>query len=224
MEKSATMNESIEFYWNKRIEKCQEAFEGNNFEVFITENTSSAKQLILTEILPGISYESVSWGDSISMLSTGIIDDFANDKSVNLIKTFEKGIPREEILERRRQALLVDVFFTGSNAITESGKLVNLDMVGNRVAGLTFGPKSVIVVVGRNKIVKDVEEAMARIKNYSAPINAIRHTDCKTPCIKTSYCVDCNSPDRICNTWTITEKSFPKKRVKLVIINQDLGL
>ncbi len=224
MEKSATMNESIEFYWNKRIEKCQEAFEGNNFEVFITENTSSAKQLILTEILPGISYESVSWGDSISMLSTGIIDDFANDKSVNLIKTFEKGIPREEIIERRRQALLVDVFFTGSNAITESGKLVNLDMVGNRVAGLTFGPKSVIVVVGRNKIVKDVEEAMARIKNYSAPINAIRHTDCKTPCIKTSYCVDCNSPDRICNTWTITEKSFPKKRVKLVIINQDLGL
>lgn len=67
-----------------------------------------------------------------------------------LIKTFEDGVPREEIIERRRQALLVDVFLTGSNAITECGKLVNLDMVGNRIAGIMFGPKTVIIVVGRN--------------------------------------------------------------------------
>lgn len=218
------MKKSIEFYWKKRIEKCKEALEKNNFEAFVSEDTSKAKDLILTEILPKLTFESVSWGDSISMRSTDIIEEIGKRTEIKLIKTFEKGIPREEIIERRRQALLVDVFFTGSNALTESGKLVNLDMVGNRVGGLTFGPKHVIVVVGRNKIVKGIEEAMQRIKNYSAPLNAIRHTGFKTPCIKTSYCSDCKSPDRICNTWTITEKSFPKGRVKVIIVNKDLGL
>ena len=218
------MNETIEFYWEKRIEKCKEALEKNNFEAFIAKDTPIAKDLILNEILPKLKCRSASWGDSISMLSTDIIREIEKKTEIKLIKTFEKGVPREEISERRRQALLVDVFFTGSNALTESGKLVNLDMVGNRVAGLTFGPKNVIVVVGRNKIVKGDEEAMYRIKNYAAPMNAIRHTGLKTPCIKTSYCSDCKSPDRICNTWTITEKSYPKGRVKVIIVNQDLGL
>lgn len=218
------MDESIEFYWGKRIEKCKEALEKNNFEVFISQDTSTARDLILGEILPQLSMKSVSWGDSISMLSTDIINEIEISKETRLIKTFEKGVPREELIERRRQALLVDVFFTGSNALTESGKLVNLDMLGNRVAGLTFGPKYVIVVVGRNKIVKGVEEAMIRVKNYSAPLNAIRHTGLKTPCMKTSYCSDCKSPDRLCNTWTITEKSHPKGRVKVIIINSELGL
>ncbi|MBC8417749.1 MAG: lactate utilization protein, partial [Desulfobacterales bacterium] len=125
--------------------------------------------------------------------------------------------------ELRRQALLVDLFITGTNAVTESGQLVNLDMIGNRIGGITFGPKSVVIMAGRNKVVPDLEEAMARIKEYVAPINAAR-LGMKTPCAKTSYCEECKSPQRICNTWTITEKSFPKGRVKIVLINEDLGL
>jgi hypothetical protein len=96
-------------------------------------------------------------------------------------------------------------------------------MIGNRIGGLTFGPKHVIILLGRNKIVADLDEAMYRIKNFVAPANAMR-LDKKTPCVKTSYCEDCKSPDRICNTWTITEKSFPKGRVKVVLINEALGL
>ena len=95
-------------------------------------------------------------------------------------------------------------------------------MYGNRVAGIAFGPKHVIIMVGRNKIVPDLEEAMFRIKNYAAPVNTMR-LDKKTPCARTSCCEDCKSPDRICNTWTITEKSFPKGRIKIVLINEDLG-
>lgn len=212
-----------EAYWEKRIVKCREALVKNNFEVFVTENPSTAKEMLLQDILPSLSFTSASWGDSLSLLSTGILEEIEKNEAVTLIKTFEKGVSREELRERRRQALLVDLFFTGSNAIAESGKLINLDMVGNRVAGLTFGPKNVIVIIGRNKIVQGVEEAMDRIKNYSAPLNAIRHRGFKTPCIKTSFCSDCNSPDRICNTWTITERSFPKGRINVLIINEDLG-
>jgi L-lactate utilization protein LutC len=218
------MNGPIDFYWKKRIENCKEAFEKNNFEVYTADNINEVRKLIVNQIFPKIHVESVAWGDSISMLSSGIIDEIESLPDIRLIKTFEEGVAREEIMERRRQALLVDAFLTGSNAITETGKLINLDMVGNRVAGLIFGPKNVIIVVGRNKIVNGVEEAMERVKNYAAPLNAIRHPGLKTPCVKTSYCMDCKSPDRICNTWTITEKSYPKGRIKLIIVNEDLGL
>jgi hypothetical protein len=114
------------------------------------------------------------------------------------------------------------MFFTGTNALLETGVLVNLDMVGNRVAALTFGPRRVVVLAGRNKIVPDLEAAERRIKEYAAPINAVRLAK-RTPCVKTFRCHDCRSPDRICNTWTITEKSFPKARITVVLINQDLG-
>ncbi|MCP4687236.1 MAG: lactate utilization protein, partial [Desulfobacterales bacterium] len=118
---------------------------------------------------------------------------------------------------------LVDLFITGANAVTETGALVNLDMIGNRVGGITFGPGSVIIFAGRNKIVPDIKAAMHRIKNYAAPANAIRHK-MKTPCAKTGRCMDCKSPGRICNVWTITQKSFPTGRIKVILINDDLGL
>ena len=128
------------------------------------------------------------------------------------------------MIERRRRALLVDLFLTGTNAVTEQGVLVNLDMVGNRVAPMIFGPRTVVLVIGRNKIVRDLDEAMTRIKDRAAPLNAIRHTALKTPCMKTSFCIDCSSPDRICNAWTIIEKSFPRSRIKVILVNEDLGL
>jgi L-lactate utilization protein LutB len=218
------MTEYIEFYWKKRIETCKTALQINNFDVFLAEDPADASKLILNEIFPTIPVRSVSWGDSMSLHATKVLEKIEANQDIEIIKTFEPGVPRDEIMERRRQALLVDVFLTGSNALTESGKLVNLDMVGNRVAGITFGPKYVIITVGRNKIVAEFEEAVHRIKNYAAPLNAIRHTGFKTPCATTSYCSDCKSPDRICNVWTITEKSYPKGRIKVVIINRDLGL
>jgi L-lactate utilization protein LutB len=140
-----------------------------------------------------------------------------------VLDTFDKSQPPEKMLESRRNALLADVFITGTNAVTEDGQLVNLDMIGNRIAGLTFGPAHVIVLVGRNKVVPGLEDAMARIKDYAAPANAMRLNK-KTPCAQTATCHECSSPDRICNTWTITEKSYPKGRVKVILINQDLGL
>ena len=153
----------------------------------------------------------------------GLYDRLKDNKEFEVLDTFDKSGSNAEILERRRQALLVDLFITGTNAITEIGQLVNLDMIGNRIGALTFGPKWVIILVGRNKLVANLDEAMYRIKNYVAPANSMR-LDKKTPCAKTSYCEECKSPDRICNTWTITEKSFPKGRVKVVLINEDLGL
>lgn len=160
----------------------------------------------------------------MTFLASGVLDSIKADPAIRLIDPFDAHTSQQERWERRRQALLADLFFTGSNAVTETGMLVNLDMVGNRVAGLTFGPQTVVLFIGRNKIVPTLDDAMQRIKNVAAPANAIRHAGLKTPCRKTVVCANCSSPDRICNTWCITQKSFPKGRIKIILINQDLGL
>lgn len=219
-----TMNPDIECYWNMRFERCAEALSANNFAVYRADTAEAARAIILHEIMPGIEVRSASWGDSLTMRATGIIEAIRENPAIELIETFIPGQPREAVMENRRRALLCDLFFTGTSALTECGKLVNLDMVGNRTAAITFGPHHVVICVGRNKLVPNVEAAMERIKNYAAPINAIRHSGIKTPCVKTGRCFDCKSPDRICNSWTITEKSWPKHRIRVILINQDLGL
>ena len=158
----------------------------------------------------------------MTVVASGLYHTLKDSPDFKNIDTYDKSISMEESMERRRQGMMVDLFITGTNAITESGQLVNLDMLGNRVASLTFGPKHVVVLAGINKIVPDLEDAMFRVKNIAAPINAAR-LDKKTPCVKTSFCEECKSPDRICNTWTVTEKSFPKERVKIILIKQHLG-
>ena len=216
------MDKPIENYWQTRLADLKNELEDNNFEVYMADNGSEAKRIVLEEILPKTGPKSVAWGGSMTFLATGLYEAIKEDSGIEILDTFDRSISREEMVERRRQALLVDLFITGTNAVTESGQLVNLDMIGNRIGGITFGPKSVVILVGRNKIVPDLDEAMARIKDYVAPVNAMR-LDIKTPCVKTSYCDECNSPQRICNTWAITEKCFPKGRVKIVLINEDLG-
>ncbi|MDY6949960.1 MAG: lactate utilization protein [Thermodesulfobacteriota bacterium] len=216
------MKNPIGRYWRVRLNDVKKQLEANNFEAYVAENAAKARQIVLEEIVPKIGAKSVSWGGSLTFVSSGLYDVLKDDRKMKVLDVFDKERPREQTAELRRQALLVDLFITGTNAVTETGKLVNLDMYGNRVAAITFGPKYVVILVGRNKIVADVEEAMVRIRNYAAPVNAMR-LDKKTPCIKTSYCEDCRSPDRICNTWTISEKSFPKGRIKVVLINRDMG-
>jgi len=146
-----------------------------------------------------------------------------NKDSIEFIDTFDESDSWKDQINKRKKALTADLFLTGTNAITKKGQLVNLDMIGNRVAPLAFGPRNVVLFIGKNKIVNDLDEAMNRIRTISAPLNAKRHEDLKTPCQKTSICCDCKSPQRICNTWTITEKSYPKNRVKIILIDEELG-
>ncbi len=217
------MPEPIDMYWKIRLNDTKEQLEANNFEVSIAADLKEAKRIVLEKIIPEINPKSLAWGGSITVVNSGLYDALKSAKDIDVIDSMDKSISMEELVTRRRNALLVDLFITGTNALTEDGQLVNLDMIGNRVGALTFGPKHVIILVSRNKIVADLEDAMARVKDVAAPANAIR-LGMKTPCAKAAYCHDCDSPQRICNSWTITEKSFPKNRIKVILINADAGL
>lgn len=221
------MEQAINLYWKPRLEQCRKSLSGNNFEAHIAENCAQAKELVLKEIIPGSKANTFSYAGSKTVEHLGILDDIRKNPELKIVESF--GPPaknRKERMEQCRHALLVDMFITGTNAVTETGILVNLDMWGNRVGALAYGPRNVVIITGRNKIVPDLEAARFRIKNYAAPVNAIRHdlhTPRKTPCVTTSYCHECRGEWRICNTWVINEKSFPKGRIKVILINEDLG-
>jgi hypothetical protein len=217
------MERPMEVYWQIRLREVATALESNNFAVYQAADLDMAKKIVMEEIFPSTGAKSVSWGGSMTLMASGICDAIKNLRGLEILDTFDRTLTPEENLALRRRSLLVDLFIAGTNAVTEEGVLINLDMLGNRVGAINFGAKNVIILLGRNKIVPDLDAAMFRIKNYAAPANAMR-LDKKTPCTKTSYCEECKSPDRICNVWSITEKSFPKGRIRVILINQDLGL
>jgi len=205
------------------VHRCAERLGRNGFTVEICTDTATAGKWIAAEITrlnPG----SIAFGDSMTLYATGTIDRLRNQRDIPLIDGFEKGVPRPELLERRRQGLLADLFLTGINAVTLQGTLHWLDMIGNRIAPVAYGPRHVILVAGRNKIVATEEDALCRIREVAAPRNAARHAGFRTPCIKTGRCMDCNSPDRICNARLTLLKCFPKGRITVVLIDEDLGL
>ena len=212
------MEKPITKFWEIKLE----ALTKNNFEVYLANTGEDAKNLVLDTLLPRLSPETISWGGSLSYIQTGLYAELKERQDITILDTYDKTLSPEEAYELRRRSLLVDLFITGTNAVTETGRLVNLDMIGNRVAAITFGPKNVILFIGRNKIVADVDEAIERIKTYAAPVNVMR-LEKKTPCLETGVCQNCKSPERICNAWSISEKSFPKGRIKVILINENLG-
>ncbi len=201
----------------------KEQLERNNFEVHIAETSQEAHLIFTKTIFPNLVAKSASYADSKTMQQTGVIEFLKKQHSLKFIDTFNPDDSWKEQITHRKEALTTDLFVTGTNALTESGLLVNLDMIGNRVAALAFGPRNIVLFIGKNKIVKNLDDAFKRVKEIAAPINAKHHENLKVPCQKTGKCSDCSSPHRICNTWTITEKSYPKHRIKIILINEDLG-
>jgi hypothetical protein len=194
----------------------------NNFEAKSADNGNEAVKLIL-DLIPEDAQVGV--GDSATIRQISILDELMKRGS-KIINPFtdefliDKPGLRGEV---QRKALGSDVFITSSNAITLDGKIVNVDMVGNRVTGMIFGPKRVIIIVGKNKIVNNVDEALYRIKNVIAPYHAWRKRF-NTPCATTRVCCDCDSPQRICNVTAILNKKPRRIESTVVVIDENLGL
>ncbi len=200
-----------------------EALKQNGFNVWHASDRNQVKTIFQEEILDVLKPKIVGFGDSMTVEEVGLIKLLDESEEISTIKLFNEEHSWDERIQDCRDALQSDLFVTGSNAITESGHLINLDMVGNRIAGITFGPRYVALVVSTKKFVKSLEDGMKRVKTV-AVLNAKRHSDLNLPCVKTGVCMDCNSPNRICNTWQIVEKSYPKGRITIIIIDEDLGL
>jgi hypothetical protein len=200
------------------MQKTIDALNNNNIECVLVQNKQEALAKALEMIPEG---STVGLGGSVTVDQVGLLAQLRSGK-YTLYDQYEAGIDMPENMKRRKQGLTAQYFVTGTNAITADGQLVNVDGLGNRVAAQAFGPEKVILIAGKNKIVKDVHEAFDRLQSIAAPINAKR-VNSMTPCADTGVCVDCDSPARICNIYTIIRRMMIPGRITLILVNESLG-
>ncbi|SHJ23377.1 Uncharacterised ACR, YkgG family COG1556 [Clostridium amylolyticum] len=200
-----------------KIEKLITNFKLRNIEVIYADTLECAKNEILNLVPTNIS---VGIGHSATLQKMDITK-ILNDRG-NTVFDKELAKDKEECKVLKKKALLAEWYITGSNAISTDGQIINVDHSGNRVAAITFGPDNVIIVVGVNKIVDTWEEAIKRVKNIACPLNAKR-AGFNPPCVRLNKCVDCTSTERVCNSISIIEGQSVKGRIKVFIVNEDLG-
>lgn len=209
------------------LEEVARALAKNGFGAHVAHGSDDAVDLVV-DLIEREGPETIALGSSQTLETTGILSLLQGSPSLHLINTGHliMGLaesPQDEALHKQlKMAAFSDMFLCSSNAILANGQLINLDMVGNRVSMLTYGPKRVVVVAGKNKIVPDLKSAITRVKNGAAPLNA-RRLKFDVPCVQTGKCMNCDRPQRICNNWVITEKCFPKGRITVILVDENLG-
>lgn len=191
--------------------------ESRNMEAYFVKTKEEALKKAL-ELIPEGS--SISWGGTASAKEIGLLDA-VHEGNYEVYDREEAQTP-ELKNEIAHKALDCDFFIGSTNALAENGVMVNIDGNANRVAAFAFEPKNVLLIVGMNKVVKSEEDAMSRARNEAAPINAQRF-GLDTPCSKNGMCYDCKSPDCICCQILITRYSRAAKRIKVILVDENLG-
>ena len=212
------MTEFEKMYYSKRGQVLVKNLQSRHFDAYYCDSKQDALAKAL-ELIP--ENDLVSWGGAMSAQQIGLIDAVRSGAH----RTIDRD--KCETVEAREQAmkdaLFCDTFIMGANAMSMDGQMVSIDGTGNRIGALVYGPKSVVVIVGMNKVEDTLEEAIRRARTVAAPKNKQRFGD-GTPCAATGICGDCKSEKCICNHIVITRHCRPVGRIKFIIVGEDLGL
>jgi len=204
------------------LSRTKNALERNQFKVLV----ALSKRDAVDKVLESIPLDAkVGVGGSMTIRELGLIETLTR-RGNHVVHHWLPDVSFSDWLPFMMEEHSSDVFLCSSNAVTEDGKLVNIDSTGNRVASMIFGPKKVIVIAGKNKIVKDVESGLKRLKKVAGPLNAKRHNIVELPCVSTGLCTDCDSPKRICRVITIMERAPNRVRspnITVVLVAEKLG-
>ena len=197
------------------MEKLINSFKNCGYDAHFVKTKEEALELSKTYIKSGMS---VGLGGSVSVQEIGLLDYLLNKKDITLFNQYEDGISMDENIHRRRQGLVSDIFVTSTNAITKDGKLVNADGSGNRVAAFSYGPKNVLVIVGINKIVEDVESGFKRVMEVAAVKNIERINNKAIEMGKEPK----HNLDNIANKFSWV-KADDKDRIIIILVDEELG-
>jgi len=207
---------SIEWLQNKRVQKTFESLQKRFFKAIVTENSEGACEIIHGLVSPP---DIVAKGDSASIDEIGIVSSL-RQRGHTVIDPFESP---QITFEKLRETLCVDLFLTSANAVTLNGDIILVDGTGNRVAATVFGPKKVVIVIGKNKIVDTIEDGFRRVTSICAPINWHKFGRTATPCAQTGFCSDCHSPDRSCRVYLTISFKPRKSDITVILVKEDLG-
>ncbi len=201
----------------ERLEKTAEALRRRGFDAFVAESEEEAKCLALSLIAPG---EGVLYGGSMTVRDLGLPEALAEKGCVVYDR---EALPREERVAFFQAHFFTDWFLMSANGISEDGIVHNIDGIGNRVAAMLYGPKNVLMIVGRNKLAATSEEALLRARQVAAPRNAKRFSKRVMPCQADGICHDCMAPDSICTSLVTLRLCRPMGRIKVILADCELG-
>ena len=210
------------------INKTLERLRRNNMAAYYVETKEEVPALVKSLMQPG---ETVTHGGSETIKQCGLIE-MLNCGEYKYIDRSKAQSP-EEAERMMREAYCADTYLGSSNAVTQSGLLYNVDGNSNRVSAYLYGPRQVILVCGYNKIVKDLDEATYRVKEFASPMNTKR-LNCDTYCRMNGECLSvgsdasfmcdgCRSEGRICCNYVISARQRHKDRIKVIIVGEKLG-
>ena len=212
------MNPVKEWWVEEKMKRAVEKLKAHDFEALSVKTKEEAVKEIWKFVRPETT---VGVGGSVTVRELGVIDRLkANGNTV--YDHWVPGLSKEDSIKIRKSQMTSDLFLSSINAVTLNGELVNIDGIGNRVNSTVFGPGKVILILGFDKIVEDVREAIERTKNVAAPINA-RRLNIDVPCAKLGKCVDCNSPNRICRVIVIHERKPSLTDMLIILVGEELG-
>lgn len=212
------MDEFVQAHQKIVVDTTLEALKKNGFEALAFSSREEAGKYIM-DLATDCQTVGVAGTHTVRML--GVLPKLEQaGKTIYDQWKLKLGTPEE--VQCRKDQSRADMFLSSVNALTMTGQIVNRDGCGNRINAMTFGPGKVVLVVGRNKIVPDLDAAIARIEEVAAPIRAMS-LNRKTPCVKTGYCMDCDSPERICRITSIIHKKPMMTNIAVLIIDEDLG-
>ncbi|MCI8497460.1 MAG: lactate utilization protein [Clostridiales bacterium] len=222
------MEESV-MNMQEKIQKTMQALEKNNMQAFYVESKEEAKTKVAQLLHDS---DVVSTGGSVTLQQIGVMDLLRSGR-YQFLDRAKEGLTREQVEDIYRRTFCADAYLCSSNAVTVNGELYNVDGNSNRVAAILYGPKSVIMVVGCNKIVESMEEAVRRVKETAAPLNTKR-LNCETYCKETGRCVSlgqegaempsgCASAARICCNYVVSAQQRHVGRIKVILVGESLG-
>ena len=204
-------------YYEKQAQVIMTNMKRRNFDAYYCDNVEEARKL--TAELLG-EKKSIGYGGSMTLNENGF-KEFLEEKGHEIIRR-ENYKTKEEQQELKKKLICCDAFFLSANAVTMDGEIVNIDGACSRISYMTYGPEEVYLIVGMNKVTRDLDTAIKRARNVAAPINAIR-LECGTPCTKAGKCMDCLDPNTICCNILITRFSRIKGRIKVILVGEELG-
>ena len=210
------------------INHTMERLKKNNMEAYFVEKKEDVLPLFRELVKEG---DTVTHGGSETIKECGLIEELNSGRYNYLDRS--KCASIEEAEKLYRESYFADVYLASSNAVTESGLLYNVDGNSNRVSAILYGPKSVIMICGYNKIVRDLDEATYRVKKVAAPKNTKR-LNCDTYCKEAGECLaigkdasfmcdGCRTEGRICCNYVISAKQRHKDRIKVILVGEKLG-
>lgn len=206
-----------ELYYEKRGQILVKNLRSRHFHAWYCATRAEALQKALELIPEGAS---VGWGGALSAQQIGLMEALHRGNYRPLDRDLcETSREREQLA---RQTMFADVFLTGANALSLDGQMVNIDGTGNRVAAIIYGPGTVLVIAGMNKVADTLEDAVRRARTVAAPMNKQRFEN-ETPCAATGTCADCKSEGCICNQIVITRNCRPAGRIQLILVGEELG-